>query len=160
MKLFITSLLILLVFKINSKDFTYKSTGTLERNEVTTFPGGGKFISFKHSGGFETDIGKYGKYQCNGSILYNNVDRDNLLTGVLTPPRHSPIQILNYSNNNSNDNSSNNITHEKESFQTPPRSTSPIPVLLKVTSKATLSNLKNFKTPFFQKVSWCLIGAF
>ena len=72
MKLFITSILILLVFKINAKDFTYKSTGTLERNEVTTFPGGGKFISFKHSGGFETDIGKYGKYQCNGSILYDN----------------------------------------------------------------------------------------
>ena len=83
----------------------------------------------------------------NGSILYNNVDKDNLLTGVLTPPRHSPIQISNYNNNNSNDSSSNNITHEKESFQTPPRSTSPIPVLLKVTSKATLSNLKNFKTP-------------
>ena len=62
----------LLVFKINPKDFTYKSTGTLERNEVTTFPGGGKFISFKHAGGFETDIGKYGKYQCNGSILYDN----------------------------------------------------------------------------------------
>ena len=35
----------------------------------------------------------------NGSILYNNVDRDNLLTGVLTPPRHSPIQISNYNNN-------------------------------------------------------------
>ena len=69
MKLFITSILILLVFKINSKDFTYKSTGTLERNEVTTFPGGGKFISFKHSGGGETDIGKY---QCNGSILNDN----------------------------------------------------------------------------------------
>ena len=72
MKLFITSILILFVFKISAKDFTYKSTGTLERNEVTTFPGGGKFISFKHAGGFETDIGKYGKYQCNGSILYDN----------------------------------------------------------------------------------------
>ena len=72
MKLFITSIFILFFFKVNAKDFTYKSTGTLERNEVTTFPGGGKFISFKHSGGFETDIGKYGKYQCNGSILYDN----------------------------------------------------------------------------------------
>ena len=26
------------------------------------FPGGAKFIAFKHSGGFETDIGKYGKF--------------------------------------------------------------------------------------------------
>ena len=62
----------LFVFKINLKEFTYKSTGTLERNEVITFPGGGKFISFKHSGGFETNIDKYGKYQCKGSILYDN----------------------------------------------------------------------------------------
>ena len=72
MKYILKIFIILFVFKINAKDFTYKSTGTLERNEVTTFPGGGKFISFKHSGGFETDIGKYGKYQCNGSILYDN----------------------------------------------------------------------------------------
>ena len=71
-KLFITSILVLFVFKIDAKEFTYKSTGTLERNEVIAFPGGGKFISFKHSGGFETNIDKYGKYQCKGSILYNN----------------------------------------------------------------------------------------
>jgi len=71
-KLFITSILVLFVFKIDAKEFTYKSTGTLERNEVITFPGGGKFISFKHSGGFETNIDKYGKYQCKGSILYDN----------------------------------------------------------------------------------------
>jgi len=71
MKLIITSILILYVIKINAIEFTLKSMGTLERNEATTFPSGGKFISFKHAGGFETDIGKYGKYQCNGSILYN-----------------------------------------------------------------------------------------
>ena len=70
--LFIISILVLFVFKIDAKEFTYKSTGTLERNEVITFPGGGKFISFKHSGGFETNIDKYGKYQCKGSILYDN----------------------------------------------------------------------------------------
>ena len=68
-KLFITSILVLFVFKINAKEFTYKSTGTLERNEVITFPGGGKFISFKHSGGFETNIDKYGKYQCKVSYM-------------------------------------------------------------------------------------------
>ena len=45
--------------------------GTLERNEVMSFTGGGKFIAFKHAGGFETDNGKDGKYECNGSILYN-----------------------------------------------------------------------------------------
>ena len=71
MKLFITSILILVLFKVNASDFTLKSTGTLERNEVMPFPGGGKFIAFKHAGGFETDNGKYGKYECNGSILYN-----------------------------------------------------------------------------------------
>ena len=71
MKLFITSILILFFFKLHANDFTLKSTGTLERNEVMPFPGGGKFIAFKHAGGFETDNGKYGKYECNGSILYN-----------------------------------------------------------------------------------------
>ena len=40
MKLFITSILMFFVFKISAKEFTYKSTGTLERNEVTTFPRG------------------------------------------------------------------------------------------------------------------------
>ena len=43
----------------------------LVRNEVMNFPRGAKFIAFKHSGELETDIGKYGKHQCNGSILYN-----------------------------------------------------------------------------------------
>ena len=53
MKFFITSIFILFVFKINDKEFVYKSTGTLERNEVTNFLGGGKFISFKYSEGMK-----------------------------------------------------------------------------------------------------------
>ncbi|MBF95818.1 MAG: hypothetical protein CFH34_01313 [Alphaproteobacteria bacterium MarineAlpha9_Bin4] len=64
-------LLIFFTFSLNAKELTFKSTGKLIRNEVTEFPDGGKFISFKHEGGFETNIGKYGRYQCNGSILYN-----------------------------------------------------------------------------------------
>ena len=54
------------------KSFLIKKYRNLGKNEITIFPGGGKFISFKHSGGFETNIGKYGKYQCNGSILYDS----------------------------------------------------------------------------------------
>ena len=34
-------------------------------------PSGSKFVSFKHEGGFETDIGKYGVYYCSGSMFYN-----------------------------------------------------------------------------------------
>ena len=65
---FIIFILLIFSFTVNSNEFNYKNVGTLVRNEVMNFPGGAKFIAFKHSGGFETDIGKYGKYQCNGSI--------------------------------------------------------------------------------------------
>ena len=58
-------------FNLNANNFTFKSIGALERNDAITFPNGGKFVAFKHSGGFEANIGKYGKYQCDGSILYN-----------------------------------------------------------------------------------------
>ena len=68
---FIFFLILFFSSTINAIEFNYKNVGTLIRNEVTKFPGGGKFIAFKHLGGFEADIGKYGKYQCNGSILYN-----------------------------------------------------------------------------------------
>ena len=63
--------IIFFTFTLNSKDFSFKSMGKTVRNEVTKFPDGGKFISFKHEGGFETDIAKYGTYNCHGSILYN-----------------------------------------------------------------------------------------
>ena len=56
---------------LDAKEFTFKNIGKLVRNEIIKFPNGGMFISFKHEGGFETSIGKYGKYQCSGSILYN-----------------------------------------------------------------------------------------
>ena len=72
MKLIILFNFYILATFLCSQEFNFKSMGTLIRNEVTMFPDGGKFISFRHEGGFETDIGKYGKYQCHGSILYNN----------------------------------------------------------------------------------------
>ena len=55
---------ILFIFSltVNSSEFNYKNVGTLTHNEVTNFPGGAKFIAFKHSAGFETDIGKYDKF--------------------------------------------------------------------------------------------------
>ncbi len=68
---FIIFLFLLFSLTINASEFYYKNVGTLTINKVTKFPSRGKFIAFKHSGGFEIDIGKYGKYQCNGSILYN-----------------------------------------------------------------------------------------
>ena len=70
---FIFYIFIINIYTFNtfSKDFTLKGTGKLVRNEIITFPDGAKFVSFKHEGGFETDIGKYGMYHCTGSILYN-----------------------------------------------------------------------------------------
>ena len=41
------------------KRFHFKSMGKTVRNEVTKFPDGSKFVSFKHEGGFETDMAKY-----------------------------------------------------------------------------------------------------
>ncbi len=72
LKINLYMIIVFISFSLQANEFNYKSTGTLIRNEEVIFPNGGKFISFKHAGGFETDIGKYGKYQCNGSILYNN----------------------------------------------------------------------------------------
>ena len=64
-------LLYLFTFNTFSENFTLKGMGKLIRNETIMFPDGSKFVSFKHEGGFETDIGKYGMYHCTGSILYN-----------------------------------------------------------------------------------------
>ena len=64
-------LILLLTLNLKSAEFTFKSMGKSVRNEVTKFPDGSKFISFKHEGGFETDMVKYGTYKCHGSILYN-----------------------------------------------------------------------------------------
>ena len=71
MKYILCVSIIFFTFTLNAKDFSFKSMGKTVRNEVTKFPDGGKFISFKHEGGFETDIAKYGTYNCHGSILYN-----------------------------------------------------------------------------------------
>ena len=75
MKNLIFLLIIFYSLTLNSKDFTFKSMGKTVRNEVTKFPDGSKFVSFKHEGGFETDMAKYGKYKCHGSILYNKESR-------------------------------------------------------------------------------------
>ena len=71
MKYFIYIFLVFFSITLYSKDFTFKSMGKTVRNEVTKFPDGSKFISFRHEGGFETDMAKYGIYKCHGSILYN-----------------------------------------------------------------------------------------
>ena len=71
MKYFIYILIAFFSITLYSRDFTFKSMGKTVRNEVTKFPDGSKFISFRHEGGFETDMAKYGIYKCHGSILYN-----------------------------------------------------------------------------------------
>ena len=55
----------------NESSFTYDVKGTLVKEEKVDFPSGKKFISFRHEGGFETSIARYGFYYCTGSILYN-----------------------------------------------------------------------------------------
>ena len=74
MKLFILFFLSV-IFKCevlaNELSFTYDVKGTLVKEERVDFPSGKKFISFRHEGGFETSIARYGFYYCTGSILYN-----------------------------------------------------------------------------------------
>ena len=60
---------------LNAEEFKYKVVGKLKTDNVIDFPEGGKFVSFHHEGGFETDIGKYGEYQCRGSILYDKNEK-------------------------------------------------------------------------------------
>ena len=76
MKLFI-SFLISLLFKYeifaNELSFTYNVMGNLVKEEKVIFPSGKKFISFRHEGGFDTSIAKYGFYYCIGSMLYNKI---------------------------------------------------------------------------------------
>ena len=66
------TLLFYIIFAIAKADeFSLKSIGKLIRNETMNFPQGGKFVSFKHQGGFETNKGQYGNYYCSGNILYD-----------------------------------------------------------------------------------------
>lgn len=58
-------------FNISAGDFKYKVIGKLKTDNVIVFPEGGRFVSFHHEGGFETNVGKYGEYQCRGNILYD-----------------------------------------------------------------------------------------
>ena len=78
-KIFFYFLLLKLLFLLsalsNAEEFKYKVVGKLKTDNVIDFPEGGKFVSFHHEGGFETDIGKYGEYQCRGSILYDKNEK-------------------------------------------------------------------------------------
>lgn len=47
---------------LNAEEFKYKVVGKIKTDNVISFPEGGKFVSFHHEGGFETNIGKYGEY--------------------------------------------------------------------------------------------------
>ncbi len=53
--------------------FNWDSKGNVLREEVVSFPSGKKFISFKHAGGFETTIAKYGAYSCTGNMFYDKI---------------------------------------------------------------------------------------
>ena len=75
MKYFLSIIISLFIFTLNAEDFKYKVIGKLKEDNIINFPKGGKFVSFHHTGGFETNIGKYGEYQCRGSILYDNEDK-------------------------------------------------------------------------------------
>ena len=54
-----------------SQIFGWDSKGNIVREEVIEFPSGKKFVSFRHEGGFETSISRYGSYMCDGNILFN-----------------------------------------------------------------------------------------
>ena len=75
MKYFFLVFFSLFIFSVNATSFKYKIIGKVVEDNIINFPSGGKFVSFHHLGGFETDIGKYGEYQCRGSILYNKKDK-------------------------------------------------------------------------------------
>ena len=79
MNLFLSILISLISLTLNAEEFKYKVVGKLKTDNVIDFPEGGKFVSFHHEGGFETDIGKYGEYQCRASILY---DKDEKLVNM------------------------------------------------------------------------------
>ena len=85
MNLFLITLISLISITLNAEEFKYKVVGKLNTDNVIDFPKGGKFVSFHHEGGFETDIGKYGEYQCRGSILY---DKDEKLVNMFFACEH------------------------------------------------------------------------
>ena len=74
-KVLLSIFLSLFIIALNAEEFKYKVIGKLKEDNIINFPEGGKFVSFHHIGGFETDIGKYGEYQCRGSILYDKNDK-------------------------------------------------------------------------------------
>lgn len=80
MKFLFIFFIYLLIGKFSFADqlnrFSWDSRGNIIRQETIQFPSGKKFISLKHSGGFETSIAKYGSYSCSGNIFYN--EKNNL----------------------------------------------------------------------------------
>ena len=51
--------------------FSFNTVGKITRNESIKFLSGSRFVSFKHEGGFNSSLAKYGQYSCAGSIFYN-----------------------------------------------------------------------------------------
>ena len=68
----LTSVILFTGFNLYAEEFKFKVVGKQSEDNIIKFPDGGRFVSFHHTGGFETNIGKYGEYQCRGNILYNN----------------------------------------------------------------------------------------
>ena len=75
MNLFLITLISLISITLNAEEFKYKVVGKSKTDNVIDFPEGGRFVSLHHEGGFETDIGKYAEYQCQGSILYDKNEK-------------------------------------------------------------------------------------
>jgi len=56
---------------LNAMEFTWDNIGIILRNETKSFPNGGKYVSILQKGGFETSLGKYGSYECDGNMFYS-----------------------------------------------------------------------------------------
>ena len=78
--------LIILLYLINGSFSLYASeleievVGKTTRQNSIDLPSGKKYVSFRHEGGFETSISRYGSYMCDGNILFNkqeNLESDN-----------------------------------------------------------------------------------
>lgn len=72
LNLYILSIINLHADQKKPKEFNYNIMGKTIRDEKINFLSGSKFVSFKHEGGFDTNIGRYGLYHCSGSMFYSD----------------------------------------------------------------------------------------
>eukprot|EP00944_MAST-04C_sp_MAST-4C-sp1_P004500 g4500.t1 len=86
------------------------------------------------------------------SVIYDNFE-DDQRNSVLTPPRHSPIQIL-----NAHDNVNRVDPNVADPFQTPPRPSSQ-EILFTETPPSTIDRQNNFKTPSPTKDNFLRLAA-